>query len=248
PASAGQVLLLAGALAAAAAWIRRGGALEAALLGAIVPAASAGLLDADPRRLPALLAVPGAVLAVGLVEDVYRLAWHDELTGLPGRRAFDSALAEVGRGWAVAMADVDRFKRFNDRFGHEAGDQVLRLVASRLARVRGGRAFRWGGEEFAVLFSSDDLDAAREALEEVRHAIASRPFVVRSADRPRRRPERPQPSRGPRRSVRVTVSFGLAGAERGAAPDVVLRAADRALYRAKRAGRNRVVTAGRDRR
>ena len=246
PEGAGQAMLLGGTLLALGAWGRRRGPIEAAFLGLMVPVVLAGLSDAVPLRRQALLAAPGLLLVLALVEESYRLAYHDELTGLPGRRALEGALRELGGRYAVAMADVDRFKRFNDRFGHDAGDQALRFVAGRLARVRGARAYRYGGEEFALLFPGRDAAAAHEALERVRREIAGRPFVLRGADRPRRRPDRPPPGRAAPRRVRVTVSFGLAATEGGARSADLLRDADRALYRAKRAGRNRVQVVRRD--
>jgi len=95
------------------------------------------------------------VLAAGsIVETSYLLAYHDELTTLPSRRAFHDALLRLEAPYSIAMVDIDHFKRCNDTYGHDTGDQVLRMVASRLARVSGGgQAYRCGGEEFAILFS-----------------------------------------------------------------------------------------------
>jgi diguanylate cyclase (GGDEF)-like protein len=172
-------------------------------------------------------------ILAGQVQESYRLAFIDGLTGLPGRRAMEERLARLGPRYAVAMVDVDHFKRFNDRHGHAAGDQVLRLVARRLARVgAGGRAFRYGGEEFAVLFPGRDAGQAAEAMEAVRAAVADAPFRLRQGGRdPNRR------GSGGGRGVKVTVSVGVADSAKAADP---LGRADKALYRAKRQGRNRV--------
>ncbi|MGH9523259.1 MAG: diguanylate cyclase [Terriglobales bacterium] len=195
-----------------------------------------------------------AIMAVAMVETGYRLAYHDELTGLPGRRAFNQAMMNLNGRFAIAMVDVDHFKQFNDTYGHDTGDQVLRMVAGRLAKVGGGgKAFRYGGEEFAIVFAHADADEAEEHLETLREAIARSAFNVRGPYRSdRRRPERryTPPGRRPYGNqtdvASVTVSLGLAqSTARLWSSEMVVEAADRALYAAKKNGRNRVETAGR---
>jgi diguanylate cyclase (GGDEF)-like protein len=189
------------------------------------------------------LATGGLILVLSLIETWHGMAYDDELTGLPARRALNEALARLGDTYAVAMIDVDHFKRFNDQHGHDVGDQILRMVGARLAAVGGGgRAFRYGGEEFAVLFPGKDVDQVREHLEALRRAIEGAPFTLRAAGRPRARPDSPRLD-GPRRRIAVTVSIGLAGRDGApATTDEVMQAADDALYRAKLAGRNQVRT------
>jgi len=180
-----------------------------------------------------------------LLETTYRMAYYDELTGLPGRRALTEALLEVGSRYAVAMVDVDHFKRFNDLFGHDVGDQALRMVAAKLSGVTGGgKAFRYGGEEFAVLFPRTSAAEAVPHLEAARRAVAASAFVVRSPGRPRTKPATPKRSGGPRVAVSLTISIGVAepNERKGLSdPQQVLRAADKAVYRAKGAGRNRLM-------
>ncbi|MCP4898650.1 MAG: diguanylate cyclase [bacterium] len=234
-------LLIAEVLIALAFFLRRA-ALEGALLWCTV-ACSLAVMIVEPGEGSALLLASGQIiLLIGLGEDSYRLAFHDELTGLPARRAFNEALRMLNGEYAIAMVDVDRFKRFNDRHGHEAGDQALRMVADELATVTGGgRSYRYGGEEFAVLFPGKKPGEARQHLEELRAAIAERQFAVRAPGRPAARPNRPRQPKKPPRKTKLTVSIGLAGPnKRRPAPEDVLRAADRALYRAKEAGRNRL--------
>ena len=222
--------------------VRRAESIDAALAGALA-ASFAALLD-DPGGPASALWFGAAAASVvaGLIAGASSSALRDPLTGLPGRRAFDEELGRLGRRWAVALVDVDHFKRFNDSWGHEAGDQALRLVASRLARVGGGgRAFRHGGEEFAVLFPRRGCEAAEPHLETVRAAIAAAGFTVRGADRPRHKPRTVPRRSEPRPHVTVTVSIGVA--ERDARHDdaqAVVAVADAALYRAKAAGRNRL--------
>jgi len=187
------------------------------------------------------LAVAGAVLCVSVIENSYLMAFHDQLTGLPARRAFYRTAAMLPQSYAIAMADVDHFKRFNDTYGHETGDQVLRMVAARMARVTGGgKAFRWGGEEFVIVFPGKTAAETLEHLQLLRQLVEASSFILRARDRHKHTAEdRGRVSRSAQ-EVWVTVSIGVAdGGEdlRKAMDD-----ADHALYAAKAAGRNRVET------
>ncbi len=183
----------------------------------------------------------GVVLAVAVIRLSYGMAYIDELTELPGRRALNEEMKELGSRYSIAMLDVDHFKKFNDKHGHDVGDHVLRLVAARMMRVSGGgRPFRYGGEEFTVLFPGKEADDIIDALEALRESIARSPLVLRSTDRPRQKPKTPSPQKGPRKSVSVTISIGVASPEPGQTPQQVLKEADKALYRAKKKGRNQV--------
>lgn len=196
-----------------------------------------------------LLAAVGFGLLASAGYASYRMAFLDALTGLPGRRLLDEKLARLGRRYAVAMVDVDHFKKFNDTHGHEVGDQVLKLVASMLRRHFGRHAYRYGGEEFTVVFPGRAMDRAEERCEAFRDAMAARKLVLRSPDRGAgkagRKSTKRSRARG-RNSVGITLSIGVAtrtGDHRG--PEAVIKSADEALYKAKQAGRNRVVVAGR---
>jgi diguanylate cyclase (GGDEF)-like protein len=169
------------------------------------------------------------------------MAYRDGLTELPGRRALNEALPRLSGQFTVAMIDVDHFKQFNDRWGHDAGDHVLRMVAARLAAVAGGgKAYRYGGEEFAVLFGGKTAEECLPHLEELRETIESSRFTLRRRFRPRKKPTAPK-GRKTREQVVITVSIGVAEKNsRQSSPDQVVNAADKALYRAKEAGRNRV--------
>lgn len=239
------VFLIAGAFITLAFAARRN-TFEGSLLWVTAAAALALLFWRGPHTATLALAAAQLVLLIGLVEDSYRLAYHDELTSLPGRRALEEALRTLDGDYAIAMVDVDHFKRFNDRYGHAAGDQALRMVAAELQKVRGGgRAYRYGGEEFAILFPGSTPADASGPLEEVRAAIADRRFALRAPDRPQKKPDPPRRSSRPPRLISVSVSIGFAGPNaRAADSSAVLRAADRALYRAKNKGRNRVVRYG----
>jgi len=181
------------------------------------------------------------ILVFAVLEHGYDIAYRDELTGLPGRRAFNNVMEQLGGTYAIAMCDVDHFKKFNDTYGHDTGDQVLRMVAARLSQVGGGgRTFRYGGEEFLVVFRGRSASEAEPFVESLRRSIGDAGFVLRGADRPARKPRAatdvPQ-TKAPR--VTITVSIGLAErSKRHSTPELVLDAADAALYRAKEAGRN----------
>lgn len=206
-------------------------------------------------------AVAAFCLSLSIVETSYLLAYHDELTSLPSRRAFNDVIANLQVPYSIAMVNIDHFKRCNDTYGHDTGDQVLQLVASRLAAVTGGgQSFRCGGEEFAIVFRGRATGDVVDHLERLRSRIEASSFLMRSG------PDRRHTPRGPDRrnlkgrantghvirrltnapsskQISVTVSIGVAtGAEADAVPETVIQAADKALYRAKAAGRNRIET------
>jgi len=201
---------------------------------------------AVPGAYAAFMSAAGAILVVALLEESHRLAFRDPLTGLPGRRALEERMRALGERYAIAMVDVDHFKKFNDTHGHDIGDQVLKLVGARLAEVGGGGvAFRYGGEEFSVLFPGSTLDDALPHLEALRASIEGYRMAVRAPDRPKSGKEGAK-RRGEGQSeqqLSVTVSIGACGpGKRLHTPVQVIRAADEALYRAKQGGRNRLST------
>jgi diguanylate cyclase (GGDEF)-like protein len=180
--------------------------------------------EADTRQTNAALAI---------------LARTDGLTGLPNRRCYDECVAAEWKRavlhrtpLALMIIDADHFKQFNDRYGHQRGDDVLREMAGclRQAHTSGGLGFRIGGEEFVVLLPGLNAGAAREAAERVRRAMVNL-----------------QIGHAPEVGGVATVSIGVASAEPGPGetPDTLFMAADAALYAAKKAGRNRVRAAPR---
>jgi diguanylate cyclase (GGDEF)-like protein len=190
------------------------------------------------------LATAGLVLVVSVIETSHSMAFRDELTGIPGRRALEEKLLQMSGNFTVAMVDIDFFKKFNDRHGHEVGDQVLRLVASKLTTVSGGgKTFRYGGEEFTIIFPGLNSKAAIPHLEKLRRRVEQTRFLVRGSNRSGKRLEKAKGIRGFRRRAKVTISIGVAERnDKNTSPDQVLVAADKALYRAKKAGRNRTST------
>lgn len=172
-----------------------------------------------------------------LAEALHRireLATHDELTGLINRRRMLELMhtekhrtVRSGRGFCLAMIDIDHFKRVNDRLGHGAGDEVLAQVARTIAA--GLRetdiVARWGGEEFLVMFTDTDEDMAEKVLVRIQAALAQTPVTEIDP------------------SLRVTFSAGVGNHLRDETLTRTIDRADRALYAAKAAGRNRVLRA-----
>lgn len=239
--------------------------VESGLLWSLAAAYAALQAGGVDRKASVYIATGGLILAGSLIENSYVLAYHDELTALPGRRAFNEALLRLKEPYTIAAVDIDHFKAFNDNYGHETGDQVLRMVAARLARVSGGGvAFRVGGEEFSILFPGEPMKEVLPHLELLRFEIETATFRLRGAPdrrhsthqgadrrKPARRksaPTRRPPARTFQGELSVTASIGAAEpSARWKTVEAVVQAADKALYRAKQAGRNRVETTSPDR-
>jgi diguanylate cyclase (GGDEF)-like protein len=207
----------------------------------------------------AYFATAAVILVASIIETSYSMAYHDELTGLPARRAFNEASLGLELPYAVAVVDIDHFKKFNDTYGHDIGDDVLCLVAGRLSGVTGGgKAFRIGGEEFTILFPGKKVEEVVEHVELLRATIERSTFRLRGSDRrttQRGSDRRKSPSSRRKNAARprqtsassstkelsVTVSIGVAGPDaKHSDMTSVLKVADQALYRAKESGRNRV--------
>jgi len=158
------------------------------------------ILFGGTGRIPtAYFAAATFILGLSVIETSYLLAYHDELTTLPSRRAFNDALMRLKAPYSIAIVDIDHFKQFNDKHGHDTGDQVLKLVATKLARVTGGgQAYRCGGEEFAIIFQGKTTKEVVDHLEQLRLTIELSSFRTRAAERrqiPRPRPAQPARSR-----------------------------------------------------
>lgn len=218
------------------------GAVERAFVWSLVALMVAMHPEIGSAGSALFLMASGLTMTLGVVETSYVMAYQDELTGLPGRRALMQWLDGVKGAYSIAMVDVDHFKRFNDRHGHDVGDQVLKLVASRLAQTSGGaRAYRYGGEEFTLVFPGTERSATMTHLEATRRAVAETRFQLRSWKRPSTKPEQETPVSGAK-LLSVTVSLGVADTEGNDPYEIVLKRADQALYRAKKNGRNRIET------
>lgn len=221
--------------------------VEAALLGAFLSLYLVLALLHVEHISAAMCTAAALCLLWGLLRSSHAMAYRDELTGLPGRRALNERLNMLGGRFTIAMLDIDHFKRFNDTYGHDVGDEVLKLVASRIRSVGGGgTAYRYGGEEFCIVFPRKTVEDTVEPLEHVRETIDT--YVMSLRDR-NLRPIRSREGTRKRGATRlgsdqfsVTISVGIA-AKNADHPDTetVLAAADKKLYQAKKAGRNRVA-------
>jgi hypothetical protein len=191
-----------------------------------------------------LFSLAGILLITGVVTTSHELAYVDQLTGIPGRRALETELTHLGKKYSIAMLDVDHFKKFNDTHGHDTGDDVLKLVASKMMQVRGkAKVYRYGGEEFTVLFKGKNAEEAADYLEELRESIADYKMILRNqSSRPKNDKEgtRNRGNAPTTTSVSVTISIGVSDSTEIKTPQKVIKAADEALYRAKKGGRNKV--------
>ncbi len=169
------------------------------------------------------------------LDDVRKESLTDSLTAIANRKAFDtellSAIAEsheTGDTVALLMLDIDNFKNFNDTWGHQTGDQVLRLVAQCMSENVKGRdtVARFGGEEFAIILKRTSLDNATNVADQIRGYVESKKLVKKST--------------GDILGT-ITISIGVAKLSESDTPTSLIQRADACLYRAKRTGRNRVV-------
>jgi diguanylate cyclase len=165
------------------------------------------------------------------LEEARDNARRDPLTQLPNRRAFEEAFAAqeaTGGSMCIAVCDIDHFKSVNDRFGHAVGDRVLRVIADALSLCcHGHLVTRYGGEEFAILFTNVPLEKARAVLEHARGAVQTKRYKLRDNDAP---------------LGEITFSAGLTPVEPGEMHQTAFHRADRLLYLAKHEGRNQVKT------
>jgi len=200
----------------------------------------------DSAFVPFLVTSCGLMVVLAIILDSHDMAYRDELTALPSRRALNQALLSLGRRYTIAMLDIDHFKKFNDTHGHDVGDEVLRMVAAKIGRVGGGgKPFRYGGEEFTIVFPGKTPEQAQAQLETLRSTIENYRMLVRKNPRKsdKNAGKQARLHRGknnPRQqALSVTISIGYAARKPDTKlPEAVIKAADLALYRAKKKGRN----------
>ncbi|MFB6346496.1 MAG: GGDEF domain-containing protein [bacterium] len=186
-----------------------------------------------PYHYALFFGAAGILYNVKIINLAWSKAYRDQLTQIPGRIALDEYLQRLTGQYAICMIDIDHFKDFNDTYGHDAGDKVLKQVADTIKTRTSGRAFRFGGEEFTLVYPGKTVDDVKEELEALRETIENNKVkVTRKSKRATKVLER-----------KVTISLGLA--EKNENYDnatEVLNAADNALFDAKDEGRNKLLT------
>jgi diguanylate cyclase (GGDEF)-like protein len=190
-------------------------------------------LKANVMAIPVFFCGAGFILLIAVIQDSYSMAYLDELTSIPARRALKEELMKLRGEYTIAMLDIDFFKKFNDTYGHDTGDEVLCLVASVLKNVSGsGKVFRYGGEEFTIVFPHTKAGEALPHLEALRAAVEKTPFAHQKKEQKKGKKSAPK-------QLFVTISIGVAERnEKHRNTEEVMKAADNALYRAKKKGRN----------
>ena len=195
-----------------------------------------------------------SLLAVSMIllHTIFSMYWQrvymDELTDVPNRRALDEHMVRLPKRYALAMVDIDHFKDFNDTYGHEEGDHVLRLVAAHMDRETGGRIYRYGGEEFCAIFEGKESKNAETIMDNARATLEKKPiYISRNSLREKSDGKSGTSRKGKNakreRKVHVTVSIGVAHpTQQAVTPEEVIKNADKALYTAKDSGRNKVVS------
>ena len=227
-------------------FIKRKDETEACLLICLVANYLMLALFYHPYISSLLVTCCGLCMIYSVFIGSHNMAFRDELSCLRNRRSFNDALRSLSKRYVIATIDIDHFKKFNDKYGHEVGDDVLKLVASHIDRVEGGGvAYRYGGEEFCVIFRGMNIAEAFPFLDQLRESIASYKMTIRNQrDRPSSKQEgaRQRGSVAKEKTVSVSVSIGVAAYEgRSSSPEEVLKASDQALYKAKKQGRNCVI-------
>jgi len=223
-------------------WVIRGSQLRYAWI-LILAAIMLALHHVNDKQITTVYFILAGIITISaIIIHSYNLAYKDELTQLPSRRALKQKLESLGKTYAIAMADVDHFKKLNDTYGHDVGDDVLKMLAVHLSEIEGGgKAYRYGGEEFAIVFPEKNAKSAAVYLEALRVKIDSTPFVIRHKKRPRKKPDKSK-TVSSEKQLNVTISIGVADKqERHILPQDVMKSADKALYKAKKGGRNKVI-------
>lgn len=193
------------------------------------------------HNTPLFLAFGTGILGVMLVNEAYKMAFIDTLTQIPSRKALQEYEKGLTPPFSLCMVDIDHFKKFNDTYGHDIGDEVLKYIAKELQKVSGGgKAFRYGGEEFTIIFANKFNHEAKIHLEQTRENIAQKGFILREKNRPN--DKKGEKQRGKiqtnNKPVNLSVSMGLCDSGDTKYIYDMYILADKALYKAKKSGRN----------
>ena len=222
--------------------IRSSKVLSAGVFSSYISMISAMHFIQYPQLATVFIILSELLIIVSITIHAYSLAYLDELTNLPSRRALTQSIASLGKRYTIAMLDIDHFKKFNDTYGHDIGDQVLKKLANQLRQVRGGKPFRYGGEEFTILFPNKTIDEARLYCENMCLNISNNPFMLRDKTRPKTKQNKDGNMETKATPLTITVSVGLAErSDEHPKSTNVIKQADKALYKAKKNGRNQIA-------
>lgn len=238
----GQIMMGLSLVVLSTHWLLRPNQLRGAWILALISVIVALHFVLNMQLATVYFMISGVILVSAIIINSYNLAYKDELTQMSSRRALKQELASLGKTYSLAMVDVDHFKKLNDNYGHDVGDEVLKMLATHLQSVEGGgKAFRYGGEEFTIVFAGKDASSAAVYLDALRNKIASKPFIVRNKKRPKDKPGQKPKKSDSTQELNVTVSIGVAEKQaKHSSTQDIMKSADNALYKAKKKGRNRV--------
>ncbi len=195
------------------------------------------------------LALCFSAIAILFSYAIYYLYWEkayiDELTGIPNRRSLNESLQKLGKHYSLAMIDIDYFKKLNDTYGHAEGDNILRYLATYLNKMFGDDAYRYGGEEFCIIFDGLSLNRAVKRVDWFRQLITSKKFFLRIPDNIRKHKSKKDRGNSDKNYpfINITFSSGLACRDiSNEQPIDIINQADKAMYWVKSHGRNRVIS------
>lgn len=216
--------------------------LASGILSSLIAVTTALHFYQQPQLATLFIILAGLLIIISITINSYSLAYLDELTNLPSRRAMMQNITTLGKRYCIAMVDVDHFKKFNDKYGHDIGDQVLKKLANQLQLVRGGKSFRYGGEEFTVIFPNKNISEARMFCNELCENVEHSPFMLRNKKRPKSKSQTNIKKQSEATPLTITISIGIAErSEDLITAEEVIKQADKALYKAKKNGRNQVA-------
>lgn len=180
----------------------------------------------SPVNLLLFFSLSALFIFLGIFIINWIKVYKDELTDVLNRRALNEEMKKLHHNYSIAMVDIDHFKKINDKYGHELGDKALKKIAGILKRVSTGKVFRFGGEEFTIIYNHNNLKQIKEDSENLRAAIEATKIKITTLKN---------------RGFKVTISIGISFHDlENNKPDLVLKTADKYLYKAKKSGRNRV--------
>ena len=224
-------------------YIRIREANERAFFWALILTFSALIVNRNEQASSIYFATAGLILVISMIENIYFEGFRDELTDLPTRQVLMGNLSKLKTGYAVAMIEIDHFKKLKDDHGRKVSKQIIRLVGSKLASVTGGMPFRYGDAVFFVIFPEMFVQETMSHLERLRAAIKESALILPSPKLSQRKLKKLKGLKIPPNKIHVSVSIGVAERiDLDIRPQQVIKSAEEALYFARKEGRDRIST------